>query len=215
MKLRLLTVMILIAAILLGACTAIADGAVDIAAVEQKLNAIDAYKEGVPDNEAGMNDINPQEGIFRSFSFGMSKEMVRSAETLMLDEKFTDALDYLGSEVYGHDMLLTYWFNSDDMLSSVSYSMQGEKYLETVNSLMEGLRGDYGKPVSAGYHDMSDDNVTFDSDDQVLQAVDSGGAYYNAVWWPDNDIRMEMYARKIDTGYSYWIYYTDYTLYKK
>lgn len=218
MKLKLLTVMVLAVAGLLGACMAVSDGAVDMTAVEKKLNAIDAYKEGLPDNRNNNEvntGVNPQLGNLRSFYFGMSKEIVRSTETLTLDKEFTDALDYTGCEIYGYDMLLTYWFNSDDMLSSMSYSMQGENYLDTVNSLMDGLRGDYGEPTSSGYYDTADVSVTFDSDDQARQAVDAGSTYYNAVWTLDDDIYAEMYARKIETGYDYWIYYTDYNYYEK
>ncbi len=214
MKLRLLTVMILIAALLLGACTAASDNAVDQTAVEQKLNALDAYKESLPGNNTVNNDFDAQKGVFRSFYFGMSKEMVRAMETLTLNQEFTDALDYTGSKIYGYDMLLTYWFNSDNMLGSVSYSMQGNAFLDTVNALMEGLRGDYGNPVSFGYSDTFNEAVAFDSDDQALQAVDTGSAYYNAIWWLDNNIHVELYGRKTDTGYDYWIYYTDYTYYK-
>ncbi len=214
MKLRLLTVMILASAIWLCACTAASDGAADMTAVEQKLNAIDAYKESLSGNNTVNKDFDAQKGVFRSFYFGMSKELVRDIETLALNQEFTDALDYTGSKIYGYDMLLTYWFNSDDMLGSVSYSMQGEAFLDTMNALMEGLRGDYGNPVSFGYSDTSNEAVTFDSDDQALQAVDSGSAYYNAILWLDNNIHVELYARKTDTGYDYWIYYTDYTYYK-
>ena len=213
MKNKALVLMILLAVTLLGACTAIPDNKVDMTAVQQKLNAIDAYKAGIKDNQVVEQDYDAAQGTFRSFNFGVSKEIVQSMETLPLEKAYTDALDYTGSGIYGYDMLLTYWFNGDDQFHSASYSMEGDNYLDTVSSLKAGLSGDYGEPTESGYYDSADTAVSFASDIEALQAVDNEGAYYYASYQDANGISVELYARKIDTGYDYWVYYTDYTYY--
>ncbi len=216
MKKKMLILMISLAAMLLGACAGIPDNQADMSAIKEKLNKIDAYKEGISASQlASQQDYDSEMDTFRSFNFGVSREIVQSMETLPLSQAYTDALDYTGSGVYGYDMMLTYWFNADSQLGSVSYNMQGEEYQAVVDSLTEGLRGDYGEPVYIGYYDTSNNELTFDTNDEAQRSIDTGDAYYNAVWWLDNDVHIELYARKIDTGYDFWIYYTDYNYYSE
>jgi hypothetical protein len=196
---------------LLSACTGITDSGVNKSAVQEKLKTIDEYKAGITGSQVKDNDL--MDGTFRSFKFGVSKEIVQSMETLPLNEEFTDALDYSGSGIYGYDMMLTYWFSGDNQLYSASYSMENSKYTDTVNGLMEALSGEYGDPAEAGSFDSAETAVTFDSDTEAMQAVDNDGAYYYAVFVDSSGIDIELYARKIGTGYDYWVYYTDYSYY--
>lgn len=216
MKNKTLILLVLMAATLLSACAGIPDNAVDMTAVQEKLNKLDGYKQGITATQSdSQQEYNPAMGTFRSFNFGVSKELVQSMETLPLNQVYTDALDYTGSGIYGYDMMLTYWFNADSQLGSVSYSMQGQEYQTAVDSLTEGLRGDYGEPVDVGYYDTSNNELTFDTTEEAQQSIDTGGAYYSAVWRLDNDVHIELYARKIDTGYDFWVYYTDYNYYSE
>lgn len=216
MKNKTLILIILMSATLLSACAGIPDNAVDMSAVQEKLNKLDAYKKGITVTQsAGQQDFDPAMGTFRSFNFGVSKEIVQSMETLPLNQAYSDALDYTGSGIYGHDMVLTYWFNADNLLGSVSYSMQTKEYQPALDSLTEGLRSDYGEPADVGYYDISNNELTFGTNEEAQQSIDTGGAYYSEVWRLDNDVHIELYARKIDTGYDFWVYYTDYNDYSK
>lgn len=202
-----------LAAMLLGACTAIPDSGVDIAAVRQKLGVLDGYKDAMAVNRADTQDYDARDATVRSFSFGVSKQLVKTMETLTLAKEYSDALDYSGGALYGHDMLLTYWFNSFDQLSCVSYSMENDTYADTLDSLMPALRAGYGEPADAGYYDSADEAVTFDTKAAALDAVAEGNAYYYALFVQSNGITIELYARRTDTGYDYWVYFTDYDYY--
>lgn len=210
MKLRGLMLAGTLAAVLLSACTAVPDSEVDMAAVRQKLGVLDGYKATLRAN--GADDYNAAEATVRSFSFGVSKQLVKTMETLTPAGEYTDALDYSGGGLYGYDMLLTYWFNSFDQLGCVSYSMENDMYADTRSGLMAMLAG-YGEPADAGYYDSADEAVAFDSEAEALAAVEEGGVYYYARIPQSNGIDIELYARRIDTGYDYWVYFTDYAYY--
>lgn len=209
---RLLIVLVLLAAMLTAACSGPAHNKADMSAVQDKLNVLDVYKESVQKNQT--NPDTTAENI-SEFSFGMSREMIRAMETLPLSTEYTDALDYSGSGIYGYDMMLTYWFNADNQLESISYSMWGNKYLETVNSLMASLRSDYGEPSESGFYDSNDSTVTFADDTKIMQAVDADGVYYYAAFKNSSGIDIELFARQKDAGYDFWVYFTDYNYYKK
>jgi hypothetical protein len=204
-------IMILVTMMLLSACTGIADTQVDIQAVQSRLQQMDAYKQSI--NKQTQQAYSTGDATFRGFSFGTSKELISAMETLPLSEQFTDALDYTGSSLYGYDMLLTYWFNSDEQFYGASYNMQNDVYLDTVNTLTAGLHGDFGEPVEAGYYNDTDIALTFDSEDKAMQALEKGDAYYYDAFVDANGIKVELFARRYDNSYDYWVYYTDYTYY--
>lgn len=213
MKKSLFILMILFITIMIGACTEIPDSQVDISVIQNKLDTLDAYKESLPDVKASEQDYDITDATFRGIYFGTSMDMVGTLETLPLSEQYSDALDYTGSGVYSYDMLLTYWFNSNDQLFSASYSMNNSELFETFDALMTGLQSDFGEPLELSYYDDSNASVTFDSQEQALNAVDNDGAYYYAYFVDDNGINIELYAMKGDTDYEFWVYYTDYSYY--
>ncbi len=212
MKRRLLIVLVLLAAMLAAACGGPAQNKADMSSVKDKLNVLDVYKESIQKNQTNTGNTA---GTFSEFSFGMSMETIKAMETLPLSTEYTDALDYSGSGIYGYDMMLTYWFNADDQLESISYSMSGDKYLEIVNSLTALLRGDYGEPAESGFYDSNDTAVTFADDTEIMQAVDAEDVYYYAAFKNSSGIDIELYANKKDAGYDFWVYFTDYNYYKK
>ncbi len=215
MKKRLLIVIMMFTAILSAACSGPAENKADLSAVQDKLNVLDVYKENIASTQSKGIEFEADAGIFRNYRFGMSKEMISSLETLTLSKQFTDALDYTGSGMYGYDMLLTYWFNDDDQLESVSYSMQNAEFNKTLTTLMDGLRNELGEPTVQGYYSSTDVPVAFDTDDQAMQAVDTDGSYYYAAFTSPSSIKTELYANKKDAGYDFWVYFTDYSYYKK
>lgn len=214
MKKRLLIVLVLIAAMLTAACGAQTQNKADLSAVQDRLGVLDAYKESIQKNQANGTEPNTK-GTTSEFTFGMSREKIIAMETLPLSQEYTDALDYSGSGIYGYDMMLTYWFNADDQLESISYSMLGDNYLETVNSLMSSLRGDYGEPSESGFYDSNDTAVTFADDAAIMQAVDADGTYYYAAFKDSIGIDIELFARQKDASYDFWVYFTDYNYYQK
>lgn len=213
MKKNILISLILLAVILLSACAGIADSQVDISAVQNKLDDIDAYKASLPEVQSTAQDS--QDEPFRGFTFGTSMEMVGALETLPLSEQYSDALVYSESALYSYNMLLTYWFNTNDQLSSISYNMQNDAFFDTLNTLMTGLRGDYGEPYQFGYYDKENTVVSFASQAKALDAVDNDGAYYYEAFTDANEIQIELYAQKKDAGYEFWMYYTDYLYYNE
>jgi hypothetical protein len=79
---------------------------------------------------------------------------------------------------------------------------------------MTGMSGDYGEPQESGYYDStSNAAVRFDTEEDALKAVDSGEDYYYAVFADESGIRITLDAGRVNTGYDYYVTYTDNTYY--
>jgi len=212
-KAKLIIGMVVLIAVLLSACTGIPDSQVDINTLQGRLRQIDTYKKTVPDIQESQHAYNKSNATFRGIKFGSSMEMVSMIETLPLIEEYTDALDYTGSGLYGYEMLLTYWFNLDDQLYRVAYSMDNDRFFETVDSLAAALQGDYGEPHTAGYYDYENAEIIFETEEEPLQAIGTQSAYYYEAFVDDNGTQIELFAEKTDDSYGYWVCYTDYSYY--
>jgi len=212
-KVKLFVVMVMLAVLLLSACSDIPDSQVDIDTVRARLQQIDDYKQSVPDTKEIQKAYNTSDATFRGIKFGLSMEMVSAIETLPLSEQFSDALDYTGGAIYGYDMLITYWFNLDNQLYRAAYSMTNGQYFDTVESLTAALKKDYSEPYVAGYFDYENAGVAFDTSEEALQAVDSKNAYYYEAFVDDFGTQIELFVEKTEDRYGYWVCYTDYSYY--
>ena len=73
--------MVMLAVLLLSACSDIPDSQVDIDTVRARLQQIDDYKQSVPDTKEIQKAYNTSDATFRGIKFGLSMEMVSAIET--------------------------------------------------------------------------------------------------------------------------------------
>ena len=201
--------LLVISALLLVSCTAIADSQVNHASIENRLEKLDALKQAIPARPialAGSLSVLS----FRGVAFGSTMANVKDIETQPLADSYSNALDFQPVSFYSYSMHPTYWFNETGQLYSGSYSMQHSEYAAIAQDLQSRLTADFGQPAVASYYDYNYGAVTFASEAEAQAAIDSGDTYYFVSYASSDGLTVELYVQAASAGgYEFYIYFTD------
>ncbi len=196
------------AALLLASCAAAADSQVDHASIEERLEALDAYKQTIPVRPAAPDGLSALS--FRGVAFGPTAANVKAAETQPLSHSFSNAVDYAPVSFYSYSMHVTCWFNESGQLYSGSYSMQHSEYAAVVQDIQARLAADHGQPAKSGYYDFGHNDISFASEPDAQAAIEGGDAYYYESYNGAGGLTVELYVQGAGVGgYEFYIYFTD------
>jgi hypothetical protein len=201
--------LLVISALLLASCAAIADSQVNHTSIENRLEKLDAFKQTIPARPAALaGELSALS--FRSVAFGSTMTSVKAVETQPLANSYSNALDFEPVSFYSYSMQPTYWFNETGQLYSGSYSMQHSDYAAIAQDLQSRLTADFGQPAEVSYYDYSYGAVTFASGPEAQAAIDSGDTYYFVSYADSDGLTIELYVQGASAGgYEFYIYFTD------
>ncbi len=186
--------------------------------VYDRLDELDDFKEWAAQQPVPtQSPFAAQEyGAFRSVPYGYNRQDVMRLETLTMVEEFDNAIDFEYINIFGYDMLPTYWFNNNEQLFRGSYYTQtGENMQIIIKNLLSQLTDQYDTALETNYYDFNNDVKYFDNEQQASEAVSSGDAYFYA-WYFYDEIDIEVYiegAKKSEDDFDVFVNFTDYSYY--
>lgn len=129
--------------------------------------------------------INPD---FRNVAWGMSRDQVKTLETLPLDEERREGLSYYDFKIDNKECALIYLFTNADELKSATYFFLSKHttlndYLDDHEDLRKLLIEKYGQPIEDGPHWTN--KQYFEEPEQYGLAVSKGHVEFLSVWETD------------------------------
>lgn len=189
--------------------------------LSDRLDILDDYKKQIAstlETISEQRDEIQNPGTFRDIPYGYSRQDVIMLEPLQIIEEYDNAIDYDYVNIFGNDMLPTYWFNNNDLLYRGSYySKSSDDLAAILNELLSELDKLYGDARETNYYDFNNKVIYLDGAKAAEQAVSSGAAYFYA-WYSYDEIDVEVYIEvkqpdRQPVEYDVFVNYTDYTYY--
>ena len=185
--------------------------------VQDRLDKLDELKKTIEQIPAAARESLEAQasGAFRDVPYGSSRDDVFFLENQDTLEEFDNAIDFEYVEIFGYQMLPTYWFNANEQMYRGSYYMKtDEEIIDIMRAFLPQLEELFGSALETSYYNYGNELLEL-SEAKAIAAVSEGNAYFYA-WYYYDIIDIELYI-EVDTSakdvpiYEVYVNFTDYT----